>query len=93
MIVKSGTATVYFGADPTCRPHRYRAGQGFVDKGLQVHAVRNEGTVDLVTVVVSFTPQGRNEANRRSEPGQLPVQGVTGGGWATAHPASPSASA
>ena len=58
VIVKSGTATVYFGADPTCRPHRFRAGQGFVDRGLQVHAVRNEGTVNLVTVVVSFIPKG-----------------------------------
>jgi quercetin dioxygenase-like cupin family protein len=56
VIVKSGTATVYFGADPTCRPHRFPAGKGFVDKGLQVHVVRNEGKVDLVTVVVSFTP-------------------------------------
>jgi quercetin dioxygenase-like cupin family protein len=56
--IKKGTATVYFGADPTCRAHRYRAGKGFVDKGLQVHLVRNEGKVDLVTVVVSFTPRG-----------------------------------
>lgn len=58
VIVKKGTATVYFGADPTCRPHKIRAGKGFVDKGLQVHLVRNEGNVDLVTVVVSLTPRG-----------------------------------
>lgn len=58
VLVKSGAATVYFGADPTCRPHKFRAGSGFVDKGRQVHVVRNEGTVDLVTVVVSFVPKG-----------------------------------
>ncbi len=58
VIVKSGTASVYLGADPTCRRHTFRAGQGFVDIGLQVHVVRNEGKVKLVTVVVSFTPTG-----------------------------------
>lgn|SRR5262245_36037492 len=58
VIIKKGTASVYFGADPTCRKHTYRAGKGFVDKGLQVHLVRNEGKVDLVTVVVSLTPRG-----------------------------------
>lgn len=69
VIVKSGTATVYFGADPTCRPHRFRAGQGFVDKGLQVHAVRNEGKVKLVTVVVSFTPRGATRRIDEPQPG------------------------
>ena len=32
------------------------AGAGFVDQGQDVHVVRNEGTVDLVTVVVSLVP-------------------------------------
>jgi quercetin dioxygenase-like cupin family protein len=58
VLVKSGTATVYLGADRTCRPHKFRAGSGFVDKGRAVHIVRNEGTVALVTVVVSFVPRG-----------------------------------
>ena len=57
VIVKSGTATVYLGADPSCKPHRFRSGSGFVDRGLDVHAVRNEGKVDLVTVVVSLVPK------------------------------------
>jgi hypothetical protein len=69
VIVKSGTATVYLGADPTCRPHRIRAGKGFVDRGLQVHAVRNEGKVDLVTVVVSFTPRGAIRRIDEPDPG------------------------
>jgi quercetin dioxygenase-like cupin family protein len=69
VIIKSGTATVYFGADPACRPHRYRAGSGFVDKGLETHIVRNEGKVALVTVVVSFTPRGATRRIDESDPG------------------------
>jgi quercetin dioxygenase-like cupin family protein len=56
VIVKSGTATFYLAADPTCTPHVVPAGSGFVDQGQDVHVVRNEGTVDLVTVVVSLVP-------------------------------------
>lgn len=72
VIVKSGTATVYFGADPSCRPHRFRAGKGFVDRGLQVHAVRNEGKVNLVTVVVSFTPRGATRRVDEAKPRTCP---------------------
>lgn len=72
VIVKSGTATVYLGADRTCRAHRIRAGKGFVDRGLQVHAVRNEGTVNLVTVVVSFTPRGAVRRIDEPNPGHCP---------------------
>lgn len=72
VIIKSGTATVYLGADPRCRPHRYRAGSGFVDKGRAVHIVRNEGTVDLVTVVVSFTPRGATRRIDEADPGTCP---------------------
>jgi quercetin dioxygenase-like cupin family protein len=66
VIVKSGTATVYFGDDATCTPHVVEAGSGFVDKGSDVHVVRNEGSVDLVTVVVSLVPTGF--ARRIDEP-------------------------
>lgn len=72
VIVKSGTATVYLGADPTCRPHTYRAGSGFVDKGRDTHIVRNEGTVDLVTVVVSFVPRGAARRIDAANPGHCP---------------------
>ena len=58
VIVKSGTATFYMADDPTCAPHVVQAGTGFVDDGHDVHVVRNEGTVDLVTVVVSLVPAG-----------------------------------
>src|SRR3954469_13528550 len=49
VIVKSGTATFYEGDDPTCAPHVVAAGSGFVDDGRDVHVVRNEGSIDLVT--------------------------------------------
>ena len=55
MIVKSGTATFYLANDPACAPHVVPAGSGFVDSG-GVHVVRNEGSVDLVTVVASLVP-------------------------------------
>ena len=66
VIVKSGTATLYMAADPTCTPHVVPAGSGFVDQGHDVHIVRNEGSVDLVTVVVSLVPEGF--ARRIDEP-------------------------
>jgi quercetin dioxygenase-like cupin family protein len=66
VIVKSGTATFYMGDDPTCAPHVVAAGQGFVDGGGDIHVVRNEGTVDLVTVVTSLVPAGA--ARRIDEP-------------------------
>jgi mannose-6-phosphate isomerase-like protein (cupin superfamily) len=58
VIVKSGTATFYMGDDPTCAPVVVEAGTGFIDSGSDIHVVRNEGTVDLVTVVVSLVPAG-----------------------------------
>jgi hypothetical protein len=63
---------VYFGADPTCTPHKFRARSGFVDKGLDVHLVRNEGTVDLVTVVVSFVPRGATRRIDEPKPDNCP---------------------
>jgi quercetin dioxygenase-like cupin family protein len=58
VIVKSGTATFYMADDPTCSPQVVQAGQGFVDNGHDTHVVRNEGSVDLVTVVASLVPAG-----------------------------------
>jgi quercetin dioxygenase-like cupin family protein len=66
VIVKSGTATFYEADDPTCAPHVVQAGSGFVDGGQDTHVVRNEGTVDLVTEVVSIVPAGF--ARRITEP-------------------------
>ena len=72
VIVKSGTATLYLAADPTCAPHVVAAGSGFVDQGHDVHVVRNEGSVDLVTVVVSLVPAGFARRIDEPSPGCLP---------------------
>ena len=69
VIVKSGTATFYLAKDPKCRPHVVPAGSGFVDEGQDVHVVRNEGTVDLVTVVVSLVPAGFTRRIDEPSPG------------------------
>lgn len=55
VIVKAGTATFYLASDP-CTPHVVQTGEGFVDQGGDVHVVKNEGSVDLVTVVASLIP-------------------------------------
>jgi quercetin dioxygenase-like cupin family protein len=72
VIVTSGTATVYLGADRSCKPHRIRTGSGFVDRGLQTHVVRNEGSEDLVTVVVTFVPRGAARRIDKPAPGNCP---------------------
>jgi quercetin dioxygenase-like cupin family protein len=72
VIVKSGTATFYLAKDPKCRPHVVPAGSGFVDQGQDVHVVRNEGKVDLVTVVVSLVPAGFDRRIDQPKPGNCP---------------------
>ena len=72
VIVKSGTATFYLASDPKCRPHVVPAGSGFVDQGHDVHVVRNEGSVDLVTVVVSLVPAGFERRIDEPDPGNCP---------------------
>ena len=42
--------------DSTHTPHVVSAGLGFVDSGGDVHVVRNDGKVGLVTVVASLVP-------------------------------------
>jgi quercetin dioxygenase-like cupin family protein len=72
VIVKSGTATFYLANDPTCTPHVVPAGSGFVDQGHDVHVVRNEGRVDLVTVVVSLVTAGLERRIDEPNPGNCP---------------------
>jgi quercetin dioxygenase-like cupin family protein len=58
VIVVSGTATEYEGNDPTCTPHVHPAGSTFADPGeASGHLVRNEGSVNLVVVVVRLVPE------------------------------------
>ena len=59
IIVTAGTVTAYEGDDPTCTPHRYTVGEGFVDAGGDhVHNLRNEGTVEARTIAVQLIAAG-----------------------------------
>ena len=66
VIVKSGALTLYRADDPTCAPHVIQAGSGFVDRGGDVHLVRNEGSIETVVYVTSLVPRGA--ARRIDEP-------------------------
>jgi hypothetical protein len=72
--VTAGTVTAYEGDDPTCTPHVYTKGMGFVDHGGDhVHVLRNEGAVDASTITVQLIPAA---ATRRIDvfpaPGNCP---------------------
>jgi mannose-6-phosphate isomerase-like protein (cupin superfamily) len=57
--VKEGTATFYDSDDPTCSPHVVQSGTGVIDPGDgHVHLLRNEGSVNLVTITVQIVPAG-----------------------------------
>lgn len=57
IIVTAGTVTTYEGNDPSCTPHVYTQGMGFVDPGGDhVHVIRNEGAVEARTVAVQLIP-------------------------------------
>jgi quercetin dioxygenase-like cupin family protein len=59
ILVVAGTVTNYEGDDPTCTPHTYSAGDGFVDPGSgQVHLLRNETHAPAETIAVQLLAQG-----------------------------------
>lgn len=63
--VTAGTVTVYEGDDPSCRPHVYTTGMGFIDEGGDhVHVIRNEDAVEARTLAVQLIPAG---ATRRQD--------------------------
>ena len=73
VVVKSGTATVYDGDDPTCTPEIYPAGTAFVDPGDgHVHMVRNEGSGTLVTQAFQIIPAGGTRRIDAPSPGTCP---------------------
>ncbi len=69
VIVKTGALTLYSGDDPTCSPHVFGVGTGFVDNGGDVHVVRNEGTIETVVYVTSFVPEGFTRRIDEPSPG------------------------
>jgi quercetin dioxygenase-like cupin family protein len=57
--VTAGTITAYDASNTTCTPKIYTAGQSFTDVGCgDVHLLRNEGSVNAVTVAVQIVPAG-----------------------------------
>ena len=73
VVIKTGTATVYDGDDPTCTPQVYEAGSAFFDRGGgHAHLVRNENSVNLETMAFQIVPAS---AARRID---LPSPGVCG---------------
>jgi hypothetical protein len=59
IIVTSGTLTAYEGDDPSCTPHIYTQGMGFVDPGgNHAHVIRNETGVEARTTTVQLIPAG-----------------------------------
>lgn len=70
--VKSGTATLYDGDDPSCTPHAVQAGSTLFEPGGHAHIVRNEGNVELVNVVVQLLPAGSPRLIPVSNPGNCP---------------------
>jgi quercetin dioxygenase-like cupin family protein len=70
VVVKSGTATVYDGDDPTCTPQVYEAGSAFIDiGGGDVHLVRNENTVNLETMAFQIVPAAATRRIDAPSPG------------------------
>jgi hypothetical protein len=57
IIVTAGAVTAYESDDPSCTPHVYTQGMGFVDPGGEhFHVLRNEGTVEAKTIAVQLLP-------------------------------------
>jgi hypothetical protein len=68
--VTAGTVTVYEGDDPSCTPHVYTVGMGFVDAGgSHVHIIRNEGTIGAQTIAVQLIPAGQPRRIDAADPG------------------------
>jgi quercetin dioxygenase-like cupin family protein len=73
IVVTAGTVTAYEGDDPTCTPHVYTTGMGFVDPGGDhVHLLRNEGTIEARTVAVQLVPADAVRRIDAPAPGSCP---------------------
>jgi quercetin dioxygenase-like cupin family protein len=58
ILVVTGTVTNYPGDDPSCPPHTYNAGDGFIDPGGgHVHLLRNESSAAAETIAVQLLPK------------------------------------
>jgi len=70
IFVVAGSVTNYTSDDPSCTPHVYNAGSGFVDAGgRDEHILRNEGSVVAETIAVQFLPKSANRRIEEPDPG------------------------
>lgn len=70
VVVKSGTATVYDGEDPTCTGRVIEQGGWFTDPGGgHVHLVRNETPANLVLAAFQIVPAGETRRIDALDPG------------------------
>jgi quercetin dioxygenase-like cupin family protein len=76
VLVKSGELTLYRGDDPRCMPHKFGAGEMFVDPGRgNVHIARNHGAADVEFWAVYFDiPAGASPRNDAPHPGNCSFQ-------------------
>jgi len=73
ILVTAGAVTAYDGDDPTCTPHVYTQGMGFVDPGGgHVHVLRNEGSVQASTIAVQLIPSAAVRRIDAPSPGNCP---------------------
>jgi len=69
VIVKTGTLTLYHGADRRCSPTPHPAGTSFIEQGGMVHIARNEGAVDATMTATYFVPAGAPQRIDEAAPG------------------------
>jgi quercetin dioxygenase-like cupin family protein len=60
--VVSGTVTTYEKNDPTCTPHVFRAGTGFMEQTGDIHDARNETSGPADIYVEYLMPPGTGDA-------------------------------
>jgi quercetin dioxygenase-like cupin family protein len=73
ILVVAGTVTNYLGDDPSCAPHVYTAGAGFIDPGDgDVHMLRNETSAPAETIAVQLLPKAAVRRIDVPDPGNCP---------------------
>jgi quercetin dioxygenase-like cupin family protein len=73
ILVVAGTVTNYQGDDPSCTPHAYSAGDGFLDPGSgHVHMLRNETGAPAETIAVQLLPKDAARRIDFPDPGNCP---------------------
>lgn len=73
ILVVAGTVTNYTGDDPSCTPHVYTAGSGFIDAGGEdVHILRNETSAQAETIAVQLLPKDALRKIDKPDPGNCP---------------------